>query len=101
MSTIPPAADGTPFPNPHGVPRRLVRALVTAVQTRRASPELREAICGYVAQARAAGIPQEEMLATAQALMRRAVVGQRIAPDTDALAERILEWCVEEYSRLR
>ena len=79
--------------------QRLARALFAAVGERRATPELREAIAGYVADARGARRTWRETLATLNALMRQAAGGQLVTGEVDALAQSILQWCEEEYAQ--
>jgi len=76
---------------------RLARDLSTALRTRQATPRLREAIAAFVRAAKDGGFSWQDTEAAVNALMRQAATGQVITPDVDALAQRVLEWCEEEY----
>ena len=77
---------------------RLGRALSTALNTGRATPSLREAIAEFVRAAKDGGFSWRDTAASVNALMRQAATRQTVTADVDALAERILGWCEEEYA---
>ena len=79
--------------------QRLARALFDAVSDGPATTELREAIAGYVADARGARRTWRETMAAVTALMRHAAGGQRVSGDSDGRAQCILKWCEEEYAQ--
>ena len=79
--------------------QRLARALFATLSARRATPELREAIAGYVSDARGARRTWRDTLAAVNALMRQAAGGQPVSGDSDGLAQCILTWCEEEYAQ--
>lgn len=78
---------------------RLAHALSTALSTGRATPRLREAIAEFVRAAKESGFPWQDTAAAVNALMRQAATEQVATADVDALAERILGWCEEEYAQ--
>ena len=78
---------------------RLSDALSTALRTGRVTPTLREAIAEFVRAARDGGFSWDETAAAVNALMRQAATHRAATADMDALAERILRWCEEEYAQ--
>jgi hypothetical protein len=78
---------------------RLARALSTALSTSHATPRLREAIAEFVRAAKDGGYSWQDTAAAVNALMRQAATDQVATPGVDALAERILGWCEEEYAQ--
>lgn len=78
---------------------RLSRALSAALNTGRATPRLREAIAEFVRAAREGGFSWQDTAAAVNALMRQAATLQAATADVDALAQRILRWCEEEYAQ--
>ena len=78
---------------------RLARALSTALTTGRATPGLREAIADFVRAAKNGGFSWQDTAAAVNALMRQAATDQVATADVDALAQRILGWCEEEYAQ--
>lgn len=76
---------------------RLARALSIALGSGQATRDLREAIAGYIAAAKAGGYSWQETAAAVNALMRQAAGSQIVTGDADALAQRILQWCEEEF----
>lgn len=78
---------------------RLSDALSTALRTGRATPGLREAIAEFVRAARDGGFSWQDTAAAINALMRQAATRQAATADVDALAQRILRWCEEEYAQ--
>ena len=76
---------------------RLGRALSTALSTGRATPRLREAIAEFVRAAKDGGFSWQDTAAAVNALMRQAATRQVVTADVDALAQRIIGWCEEEY----
>jgi predicted RNA-binding Zn ribbon-like protein len=78
---------------------RLAHDLSTALTTRRATPRLREAIAEFVRAAKDGGFSWQDTTAAVNALMRQAASGQAVTADVDALAQRILGWCEEEYAQ--
>jgi hypothetical protein len=59
---------------------------------------LREAIAEFVRAAKNNGYSWQDTAAAVNALMRRAAAEQAVTADVDALAQRILGWCEEEYA---
>lgn len=78
---------------------RFGRALSTALAAGRATPMLREAITDFVRAARSGGFSWPDTLAAVNALMRQAATRQVVTADVDALAQRIVGWCEEEYAQ--
>jgi len=78
---------------------RLGDALSTALGTGRATPGLREAIAEFVRAAKDGGFSWQDMAGAVNALMRQAANRQTATADVDALAQRILAWCEEEYAQ--
>ena len=78
---------------------RLGHALSTALSTGRATPGLREAIAEFVRAAKDGGFSWQDMAGAVNALMRQAANRQRATADVDALAQRMLAWCEEEYAQ--
>ena len=78
---------------------RLAGALSTALSTGRATPRLREAIAEFVRAAKDGGFSWQDTAAAVNALMRQAASDQGATADVDALAQRILGWCEEEYAQ--
>ena len=77
---------------------RFGRALSTALSTGRATPRLREAIAEFVRAAKDGGFSWPDTAAAVNALMRQAATRQAVTADVDALAQRIIAWCEEEYA---
>lgn len=80
---------------------RLAHDLSTALNTGRATPRLREAIAEFVRAAKDGGFSWQDTEAAVNALMRQAATEQVATADVDALAQRILGWCEEEYAQHR
>lgn len=80
---------------------RLGHALSTVLSTGRATPGLREAIAEFVRAAKDGGFSWQDTKAAVNALMRQAATVQVATADIDALAQRILRWCDEEYAQRR
>jgi len=78
---------------------RLATALSTALSTGRATPRLREAIAEFVRAAKDGGFGWQDTEAAVNALMRQAATGQAATAEVDALAQRILGWCEEEFAQ--
>jgi hypothetical protein len=78
---------------------RLASALSTALSTGRATPRLREAIAEFVRAAKHGGFSWRDTAAAVNALMRQAAAEEVATADVDALAQRILGWCEEEYAQ--
>ena len=80
---------------------RLAHDLSTALNTGRATPRFREAIAEFVRAAKDGGFSWQDTEAAVNALMRQAATEQVATADVDALAQRILGWCEEEYAQHR
>jgi hypothetical protein len=78
---------------------RLAGDLSTALGTGRATPRLREAIAEFVRAAKDGGFSWQDTEAAVNALMRQAAAGQAPTAAGDALAQRILAWCEEEFAQ--
>jgi hypothetical protein len=78
---------------------RLAHDLSTALSTRHATPRLREAIAEFVRAARDGGFSWQDTASAVNALMRQAATSDAATADVDALAQRILGWCEEEYAQ--
>ena len=78
---------------------RLGHALSTVLSTGRATPGLREAIAEFVRAAKDGGFSWQDTEAAVNALMRQAATAQVPTADVDALAQRIIRWCEEEYAQ--
>lgn len=76
---------------------RLARELSSVLGTGQATPALREAIARYIAAARTSGFSWQDTAGAVNALMRQAAASQAVTGDADALAQRILQWCEEEF----
>jgi hypothetical protein len=77
---------------------RFGRALSTALASGQAPPMLREAIAEFVGAARDGGFSWQDTVAAVKALMRQAATHRVVTADVDALAQRIIGWCEEEYA---
>ncbi len=79
--------------------RRAFRA--AAVGNRDALAELRAAARTYVRELKDRGSSPEATVIAVKELMRRALAGHTPSHDqrreTDALVERVVTWCIEEY----
>jgi hypothetical protein len=62
-------------------------------------PAAHDAVCAYVAARKATGDPPERVLAALKTLVRAAVGPTLARRDLDALVERTVHWCIEEYYR--
>ena len=80
---------------------RLAHDLSTALRTHQATPRLREGIAQFVRAAKDGGFSWQDTAAAVDALMRQAASDQLATADVDALAQRILGWCEEEYAQHR
>jgi hypothetical protein len=60
---------------------------------------VRESVCAYVTALKADGEPPERVLKTLKALVRAAVGPTLSWRDLDAVVERTVQWCIEEYYR--
>lgn len=78
---------------------RLGHALSAVLSTGRATPGLREAIAEFVRAAKSAGFSLQDTESAVNALMRQAATAQVATGGIDALAQRILRWCEEEYAQ--
>ena len=92
--------EGTPTP-PSGSEnlRRAFRAVVAG--NRSANAELRRATSDFVRELKTRGSSPEATVIAVKDVMRRALAGQTPTHDhrreTDALVERVVTWCIEEY----
>ena len=78
---------------------RLGHALSVVLSTGRATAGLPEAIAEFVRAAKSGGFSLEDTESAVNALMRQAATAQVATGDIDALAQRILRWCEEEYAQ--
>ena len=65
--------------------------------------ELRTAVCDYVHDMRVRGVPPESAVISIKEVVRRSMTGQTPTHDSrrdaDALVERVVTLCIEEYYR--
>jgi hypothetical protein len=65
--------------------------------------ELRTATCEYVREMRERGVAPEAAVVAVKEILRRTLVGQTPTQDSrrdaEALVERVVTWCIEEYYR--
>jgi hypothetical protein len=79
---------------------RLARALERAINgIEHESPELREAVRLYVAEAKARQAAPQEVLVSLKAVLHRVAMPRMVQGEFADLTARAVKWCIDDYYR--